>query len=85
MAYQTVFNATSQKHACSAILKRFSQESMPCTRSVCAAQLAETGCQVSSLDQLFVSKPYFGQMPTDPKIPSMQSEKCGVSREAAPA
>ena len=30
-------------------------------------------------------KPVFPQMSTDPKILSMQSEKCGVSREAAPA
>src|ERR1700730_18891389 len=36
-------------------------------------------------DPIQFLKPVSPQMSTDPKILSMQSEKCGVSREAAPA
>jgi hypothetical protein len=68
-----------------AILKRLVKN--PCRAPVACVllNLQKRVVKYQALINFSFSKPYFGQMSTDPKIPFMQSEKCGVSREAARA
>jgi hypothetical protein len=68
-----------------AILKRLVKN--PCRAPVACVllNLRKRVVKYQALTNFSFSKPYFGQMSTDPKLPSMQSEKCGVSREAARA